>query len=89
MITFLIVLAVILGCLAAVGLLVKAILLVVDDRFRPAAGIVAGLVLLLALVITWAIETQDNASGRCGAGTTRVEYRHAKATEHVCERTPQ
>lgn len=50
------------------------------------AAIVLSLAVAIAVV---GADSDDHQSGRCGEGTTRVEYRHGKTTEHVCERTPQ
>lgn len=88
--TFLIVLAVILGGCADVGLFCLAVWLA-DNRkaYRLAAAAAVATVLLAALMITWGVRNNDSDSGRCGAGTTRVVYHQGKTTTAVCERTLQ
>jgi hypothetical protein len=89
MLTFLTVLVVILGCGVAIGLFIGALYLLERRRPRLGAAAAAGFVVVTALLVTWAVEVNDDGSGRCGDGTTRVGYSHGKSTEYVCERTPQ
>lgn len=86
--TFLTVLAVILAVLAITAVLLTGAACL-DGCPVGAAACFAVAVTGVALLITWGVTAHDNRSGRCGDGTTRVEYRHGKTTEHVCERTPQ
>ncbi len=90
MITFLAALGVTLAVLATIGLFLASLLLCADKRrYGPGAACGAAGVLAVALLVTWAVKADDDRSGLCGAGTTRVGYPHGKSTSYVCERTPQ
>lgn len=95
MITFLIVLAWILAVLALLGLFGWSVWEFDSSRRRGdrawKRGIVAAVlcVLYCATLVTIVVSVAGDDSGQCGAGTTRVVYRHGKHSTVVCEVTPR